>query len=115
VDFDMLWGHRNDTKSFGRGLEAFDQRLPEISNTLNDNDLLIITADHGCDPTIKNSTDHTREYVPLLVYGQKVRAGRNLRIRQTFTDIAATIAEIFDLTYTFPGKSFRKDISTGVT
>ncbi len=110
VDFDMLWGHRNDTISFGKGLEDFDRRLEELLPCLNRADLLIITADHGCDPTLKNSTDHTREYVPLLVYSKNIKSGKNLGTRETFADIGTTIGEIFDIDCHFPGKSFLKDI-----
>ncbi|MCX6830018.1 MAG: phosphopentomutase [candidate division Zixibacteria bacterium] len=110
VDFDMLWGHRNDTASFGKGLEDFDRRLEELLPRLNQTDLLIITADHGCDPTLKNSTDHTREYVPLLACSKDIKSGKNLGTRETFADIGTTIGEIFDLDYHFPGKSFLKDI-----
>ncbi len=97
VDFDMLWGHRNDVQSFARGLEEFDKWLSSYLDVLNDDDLLIITADHGCDPTLTDSTDHTREYVPLLVYNKKIKIGISLGTRKTFADIAATIDEIFDL------------------
>jgi len=110
VDFDMLWGHRNDTESFGRGLEDFDHQLHELIGILNNDDLLIITADHGCDPTLKNSTDHTREYVPLLAYNKRIKKGSNLGARETFADIAQTLAEIFKIDYTFPGKSFLNEI-----
>ena len=110
VDFDMLWGHRNDTASFGKGLENFDRRLEELLPHLNQTDLLIITADHGCDPTLKNSTDHTREYVPLLACSKDIKSGKNLGTRETFADIGTTIGEIFDLDCHFPGKSFLKDI-----
>ncbi len=110
VDFDMLWGHRNDTESFGRGLEDFDRNLLQLTDILKENDLLIITADHGCDPTLKNSTDHTREYVPLLVYNRRMMNGIDLGTRESFADIAQTLAEIFEINYTFPGKSFLKKI-----
>ncbi len=110
VDFDQLWGHRNDESNFARALEEFDKSLVEIINQLNDDDLLIITADHGCDPTIKNSTDHSREYVPLLVYNNQIKKGVNLGIRETFSDIASTIAENFELKDSFPGKSFLNEI-----
>ncbi len=110
VDFDMLWGHRNDTESFGRGLEDFDSRLHELTGILNNDDVLIITADHGCDPTLKNSTDHTREYVPLLAYNKRIKKGIDLGTRETFADIAQTLAEIFKIDYTFPGKSFLNEI-----
>lgn len=110
VDFDMLWGHRNDTESFGSGLEEFDNHLASLLPVLTDDDLLIITADHGCDPTMKHSTDHTREYVPLLAYNKRIKKGVNLGVRESFADIAQTLAEIFEINYTFPGNSFLVDI-----
>lgn len=94
VEFDSKWGHRNDATNYGRGLEEFDARLPEIIDAMNDNDLLIISADHGCDPTTKG-TDHTREYVPLLLYGNSIKKGVDLKTLNTFADIGQTIAEIF--------------------
>lgn len=96
VDFDMLYGHRNDPNGYASALEEFDRRLPEITGSMGKKDLLIITADHGCDPTTE-STDHSREYVPLIVYGEAVRAGADLGTRNSFADIAATLAEIFKL------------------
>jgi phosphopentomutase len=110
VDFDMLWGHRNDIDSFAKGLEQFDLKLKNILGLLQDNDLLLITADHGCDPTLKNSTDHTREYVPLLAYNRMMKRGVNLGLRSSFADVAQTIAENFEIRTSFPGKSFLKDI-----
>lgn len=112
VDFDMLWGHRNDYESFGRGLEIFDLRLPDIMKCMNKNDLLIITADHGCDPTLADSTDHTREYVPLLVYGPDLPGDRSLGIRETFADISSTLADMLGIEYTFPGNSFWTNLQT---
>lgn len=110
VDFDMLWGHRNDAAAFAEGLEYFDERLPEILSQLAEDDLFIITADHGCDPTTP-STDHSREYVPLLVYAKSFDdAGRNLGIRETFADVAASIAELFDLPRFSQGKSFMGEL-----
>jgi phosphopentomutase len=106
VDFDQLWGHRNDEVRFARALEDFDAALPKLLESLRDDDLLIITADHGCDPTIKSSTDHSREYVPLLVYGRSFTGGVNLGTRETFADVAATLAEYFGVEMDFPGKSF---------
>ncbi len=106
VDFDEKWGHRNDEKNFAHSLEEFDVQLGTLLGKLRDDDLLIITADHGCDPTIKTSTDHSREYVPLLVYGKNAKAGVNLGTRETFADIACTIAEVFELEHEFRGKSF---------
>ncbi|MBD3381335.1 MAG: phosphopentomutase [candidate division Zixibacteria bacterium] len=96
VDFDMLWGHRNDYKGFARGLEEFDKRLPEILDALSDDDLLIMTSDHGCDPTME-STDHSREYVPLLVFSPVLKKAKSLGIRETFADVAETICQNFNL------------------
>ena len=110
VDFDMLWGHRNDVRGFAEGLVAFDIRLGELLPLLQEDDLLIITADHGCDPTLKHSTDHTREYVPLLAYGPKTTPGVNLGTRDTFADVACTVAEIFGLRHSFPGTSFLREM-----
>ncbi|KJR96019.1 MAG: phosphopentomutase [Peptococcaceae bacterium BRH_c4a] len=108
VEFDMLYGHRNDPSGYAQALEAFDRRLPEITESLGEQDLLIITADHGCDPTT-GSTDHSREYVPLLVTGKNVRPGVDLGTRETFSDVAATLAEIFGLTFD-AGSSFAREI-----
>jgi phosphopentomutase len=109
VDFDMLWGHRNDPRAFADGLEEFDRRLPEVKELLQEEDILILTADHGCDPTTY-STDHSREYVPLLVYGESIAAGRNLGVRESFADVGATITGIFGIEGTGRGKSFLKEI-----
>lgn len=111
-DFDMLWGHRNDYRSFARGLEEFDRRLGELLPELGNDDLLIITADHGCDPTTP-STDHSREYVPLLAYYPGMPINTNLGTRPTFADTGKTIAENFGLDYPFPGKSFLSQIQHG--
>ena len=105
VDFDSLWGHRNDPAGYAKGLEEFDVRLPELMAGLSDDDILVITADHGCDPTTE-STDHSREYVPLLVYGRNLSRGVNLGVRATFADVAATLAELFSVTNPGPGVSF---------
>lgn len=105
VDFDMQWGHRNDPTAYARGLEAFDARLPELLAAMRPHDLLILTADHGCDPTTP-STDHSREYVPLLVYGRAVRPGTDLGTRATFADVAATLVEVFRLGNWPVGESF---------
>ncbi|MHB8171956.1 MAG: phosphopentomutase [Thermincolia bacterium] len=96
VDFDMLYGHRNNAKGYAEALEIFDGRLPEIIGKMKADDLLIITADHGCDPT-SEGTDHTREYVPLLVYGQNFKGGVNLGVRNSFADIGATIGQVYDI------------------
>jgi phosphopentomutase len=110
VDFDMLWGHRNDYKSFAAGLEYFDTRLPEILGNLRDGDLFIISADHGCDPTTP-STDHSREYIPILasIAGDKRSPVVDLGIRKSFSDIGATVLEFFRLKQP-TGESFLKVI-----
>ncbi|EGD52709.1 phosphopentomutase [Thermoanaerobacter ethanolicus JW 200] len=109
VDFDMLYGHRNDVEGYAKALTHFDNRLPEIMGKLTKEDLLIITADHGCDPTTP-STDHSREYVPLLVYSPSMKHGINLGVRSTYSDVAATIAEIFKVGPTKHGTSFLKEL-----
>jgi phosphopentomutase len=96
VDFDMLYGHRRDTEGYARALEHFDSRWPEIENAMSDRDLVMITADHGNDPTYPG-TDHTREYAPLIVYGKKAKAGVDLGTRTSLSDIGRTIAENFGL------------------
>ncbi len=96
VDFDMLYGHRRDTEGYARALEHFDARVPEIESAMNVDDLMIITADHGNDPTFPGS-DHTREYAPLLVYGKTARSNMNLGTRASLADIGQTIAENFGL------------------
>jgi phosphopentomutase len=96
VDFDMLYGHRRDTEGYARALEHFDSRWPEIEAAMSDGDLVIITADHGNDPTYPG-TDHTREYAPLIVYGKRARAGVDLGTRQSLSDIGQTIADNFKL------------------
>lgn len=108
VDFDMKFGHRNDPKGYAEALVDFDNRLPEIVKNMGEEDILMITADHGCDPTT-DSTDHSREYIPLLVYGKNVKA-ENLGIRSSFCDIGKTILEIFDVKNELIGKSFYKEI-----
>lgn len=109
VDFDMLYGHRNNVQGYAAALEEFDGRIPEILNSLREDDLLIITADHGCDPTT-GSTDHSREYVPLLVYGRSLKSGINLGTRSSFVDVAQTIAQVFGTGAGFGGKSFLGDV-----
>lgn len=105
VDFDMLWGHRNDSQGYASGLEALDSQLPMIIQKMAPKDLLIITADHGCDPTTP-STDHSREYVPLLVVGTDVSGCIPLGTRETFADVAASIAEFLGLRWEGAGTSF---------
>ena len=108
VDFDMLYGHRRDPEGYAGALEDFDRRLPEILDALRENDLFIITADHGNDPTFRGS-DHTREYAPLLVYGKTARAGVNLGTRESLADVGQTIAENFGVKLS-DGKSFLSEI-----
>lgn len=109
VDFDMLYGHRNDVKGYKDALEAFDVRLPEIINSLNKEDALIITADHGCDPTTE-STDHSREYIPVLVYGESIKENWNIGIRNSFTDIGKSILDLLKIENQIPGDSFAEEI-----
>jgi phosphopentomutase len=96
VDFDMVWGHRNDVEGYARGLEAVDARVPELMGAMIDGDLLIVTADHGCDPTTP-STDHSREYTPLIACVKGVERGLALGTRRTFADIGATVADFYGL------------------
>ena len=109
VDFDMLWGHRNNPTAYARELEVFDQRLVDILSLTRAGDLLVITADHGNDPTTP-STDHSREYVPLLAYGPTLKKGISLGIRSSFADVAATAADFFRLPGTGKGRSFWEKI-----
>lgn len=108
VDFDMLYGHRNDVEGYARALEEFDRRVPEIQATMRDDDLLMITADHGCDPA-DLSTDHTREYVPVLAWGRRARSGVDLGTRSSLADIGQTVADHFGLTLQ-AGRSFLREI-----
>lgn len=110
VDFDALYGHRRDPIGYGKALEQFDRKLDSIMNLLESDDLLIITADHGNDPT-HHGTDHTREYVPLLVYHNEIKLGKALSIRQTFADVGATIADNFNVTPPKYGASFLAQIN----
>ena len=109
VDFDMLFGHRRDIPGYANALMEFDKRLPEITNALKPDDLLIITADHGNDPSAPG-TDHTREYIPILNYGAQISKGTNIGVRNSFADIAATIAEALDVNLETEGKSYLKEI-----
>ena len=97
VDFDMLWGHRNDARAYAEGLEAVDARMPELLDAMAEGDLLIITADHGCDPTTEWSTDHSREYTPLIAKIKGVDAGVDLGMRKTFADIGETVLHFYGL------------------
>jgi phosphopentomutase len=109
VDFDMLYGHRRDTEGYARALEHFDSRWPEIEAAMRAGDLLMITADHGNDPTFPG-TDHTREYAPLIVFGKGARHGVNLGTRKSLSDIGQTIAENFSLRL-IAGRSFLREVS----
>lgn len=109
VDFDMLFGHRRDTEGYARALETFDARWPELEAAMRDDDVVILTADHGNDPTYPG-TDHTREYAPLIVYGKKAKPGIDLGTRDSLADIGSTIAENFGLNLK-AGKSFLSQIS----
>lgn len=110
VEFDSTWGHRNNPTGYKKGLEDFDSRLAEIIKQLRADDLLIINADHGCDPTTQG-TDHTREYVPVVIYGRSIKSGVNLGILDTFADIGQTIAEVLHVQPIDIGKSFWSSIS----
>lgn len=106
----MLYGHRNAPVGYAKALTDFDKTLPGFFKEMVAEDILIITADHGCDPTTP-STDHSREYVPLLVYGERIKAGISLGIRKTFADLGATISEIFSVKKPEAGESFLKEIT----
>lgn len=112
VDFDSLYGHRNNVEGYAVALEEFDLLLPKIFRRLQNNDLLIITADHGCDPSTP-STDHSREYIPLLCYGSTIKQGVNIGTRETFSDIGASIMDFFGLPKWHRGRSFYSDIVKG--
>ncbi len=111
VDTDMLFGHRRDVPGFARSLEEFDQKLPEIMRLLGEDGLLMITADHGCDPSYTAHTDHTRERVPLLVWGLGIEEGVNLGERATFADLSATALEALGVAEKLDGTSFYGDIA----
>ncbi len=112
IDFDMKYGHRNDPEGYAGALEAFDRSLPELVNALDAKDILMITADHGCDPTTL-STDHSREYVPLLVFGKKLNKPGPLGIRKSFADVGATISEALPKLKCDKGKSFFRELISG--
>jgi phosphopentomutase len=109
VDFDMLYGHRNDPEGYSRALEEVDAWLPQLIEALGKEDLVIFTADHGCDPT-SPSTDHSREYVPVLCYGKQARSGVNLGTRASMADMGETIAGNFGAA-PGPGQSFLSSIT----
>jgi len=110
VDFDMVYGHRNNAPGYAEALQAVDARVPELMDALRRHDVLIFTADHGCDPTTP-STDHSREYVPLLIYGAPIQAGVNLGTRPTFADLGATIAEWLGVQPLHAGHSFADQVT----
>ena len=113
VDYDAKYGHRNDPCGYANALEDFDKRLPEIYNEMNHEDILVLTADHGCDPTTP-STDHSREMVPLLIYGRNIKEGINLGVRDSFSDLGETVLKYFDVNKGKQvGKSFLTEIIEG--
>ena len=109
VDFDMVYGHRRDVKGYAAALEAFDREIPKIKSMMGEEDILLITADHGCDPC-HTGTDHTREHVPLLIWGEKLKGGVNLGVRDTYADIAATVLDFFGVESTVKGASVLPEI-----
>jgi phosphopentomutase len=109
VDFDMLYGHRNNPRGYADALEEFDVRLPEIQAALRDGDVLMLTADHGNDPTTP-STDHSRERVPILVAGPQVRRATDLGTRRSFADVAATVTDLLGVAWDGAGESFARVI-----
>lgn len=109
VDFDALYGHRRDPIGYGKAIEEFDKQLPLLMKNLKDDDLLILTADHGNDPT-HHGTDHTREYVPMLAYSPSIKEGKHIEVRETFADIAQTISENFNVKKPKYGKSFLNEL-----
>jgi phosphopentomutase len=110
VDFDMLHGHRRDVPGYRRALEAFDRDLVELEKRVGPGDLVLLTADHGNDPTKLDTTDHTREYVPVIATGAELRPGVALGTRETFADVGATVEEALGLRPTEPGRSFLREI-----
>ena len=113
VDFDMIYGHRNDIDGYVKALNEVDPKIRQLMGKMRREDVLILTADHGCDPGFPG-TDHTREYVPCLCFGEHLKKGLDLGIRSGFSDIAATIADIFDIDFQGDGKSFWSDITENV-
>lgn len=109
VDFDMLYGHRNNIEGYAEALEYFDQKLPIIIENMKDTDMLIITADHGNDPSTP-STDHSREYIPIIIYGKQIKENINIGIRKTYADIGATILDILQMPLLSTGESFKQEI-----
>jgi len=108
VDFDMVYGHRNDVDGYAKALSYFDEQLPRFLESMQEEDILMITADHGCDPSTP-STDHSREYTPLIVYGNQIKGNTNLGTRKTFADIGSTILEYFNVPSRIQGDSFLEE------
>jgi phosphopentomutase len=113
VDFDTVYGHRNDPQGYAANLERFDARLTGLLPQIKSDDLLVITADHGNDPTTP-STDHSREHVPILFYSPSVRAGVDVGVRPTFADLGQTVAQIFGVAPLAHGESFLAKILTAI-
>lgn len=113
VDFDMLYGHRNNIEGYAKALEYFDSKLPEIMENMKETDMLIITADHGNDPSTP-STDHSREYIPIIIYGKQIKANTNIGTRKTYADIGATILDILQMPLLETGESFKNEILDGI-
>ena len=109
VDFDMVYGHRNDIDGYAKAATVFDEQLKTFISRMKEDDILMITADHGCDPGFKG-TDHSREYVPFLAYGKQIKENVNLGTRGSFADIAATIQDIFGVEQMTAGTSFKEEI-----
>ncbi|MBQ7886762.1 MAG: phosphopentomutase [Clostridia bacterium] len=109
VDFDMVYGHRRDAAGYAKALETFDAQIPQIKALMDEEDILILTADHGCDP-FHTGTDHTREHVPVLVWGKKLRGGVNLGIRETYADLSATVLDFFGVENTLKGTSMLEEM-----
>jgi phosphopentomutase len=108
----MLYGHRNDVDGYAKALTYFDEQLPRILKLLRSEDILMVTADHGCDPSTP-STDHSREYIPLVIYGEPVTGGVNIGTRKTFSDISATVLDYFKTPSGLAGTSFLKEFLKG--
>lgn len=110
VDFDMQYGHRRDIDGYAQAATVFDRQLGEMMEKMQEDDVVIITADHGCDPGYTQTTDHTREHTPMLIYGKSVKPGVSLGTRKSFADIAATVLEMFGVEETLDGESFWKEV-----
>jgi len=112
VDFDMLYGHRRDPRGYRRALEEFDADYAAFERELEGDDLVLLSADHGNDPTKSDTTDHTREYVPLIAAGPRVKPGVDLGTRASFADLGATVEEALGLASRGPGKSFHRELAS---